>query len=70
MNCNWNQSRPPRSALFVIGALLSWWTAQPAWAHTIHPMALGVFMGGLMTGWVALFRVQRDGHLFDEQAAP
>jgi MFS transporter, DHA1 family, multidrug resistance protein len=58
------------SAAFVIGALLSWWTAQPAWAHTIHPMALGVFMGGLMTGWVALFRVQRDGHLFDEQAAP
>ncbi len=58
------------SMAFVIGALLSWWTALPAWAHTIHPMALGVCMGGLMTAWVALSRVQRDGHVLDEQEAP
>jgi DHA1 family bicyclomycin/chloramphenicol resistance-like MFS transporter len=46
---------------FVVGALLSWWTSVPGWAGTIHPMTLGMGMGGAMTAWIALRRVQRDG---------
>ncbi|MBI5926183.1 MAG: multidrug effflux MFS transporter [Aquabacterium sp.] len=50
------------SIAFLIGALMSWWTSLPAWAGTIHPMTLGMGIGGAMTAWVALGRVQRDGH--------
>lgn len=48
---------------FLIGALLSWWTSLPTWAGTIYPMTLGVGLGGALTAWVALGRVQRDGHM-------
>ena len=46
---------------FVVGAALAWWTAQPGWSGTIHPMTLGMGIGGLITARVALHRVQRDG---------
>lgn len=46
---------------FMIGTLLSMWTALPAWAGTIHPMTLSMGLGGAVTAWVALGRVQRDG---------
>lgn len=46
---------------FGIGTLLSIWTALPAWAGTIHPMTLSMGLGGAITAWVALGRVQRDG---------
>lgn len=46
---------------FGVGALLAWWTAQPGWAGTLHPMTLGLGLGGLSTAWIALRRVQRDG---------
>ncbi len=48
---------------FIIGSVLSWWTALPAWAGTIHPMTLGMGLGGAMTAWIALGRVQRDGRV-------
>jgi DHA1 family bicyclomycin/chloramphenicol resistance-like MFS transporter len=47
---------------FGIGAVLSWWTALPGWAHTIHPMTLGLCVGGIVTAWAALGPVQRYGH--------
>jgi DHA1 family bicyclomycin/chloramphenicol resistance-like MFS transporter len=46
---------------FGIGTLLSVWTALPAWAGTIHPMTISMGLGGAITAWVALGRVQRDG---------
>ncbi len=46
---------------FVIGTLLSLWTALPGWADTIHPMTLSMGLGGAITAWIALGRVQRDG---------
>jgi DHA1 family bicyclomycin/chloramphenicol resistance-like MFS transporter len=48
---------------FCVGALMSWWTSLPAWSGTIHPMTLGMGLGGAITAWVALGRVQRDGHV-------
>jgi DHA1 family bicyclomycin/chloramphenicol resistance-like MFS transporter len=51
------------SIAFLIGALMSWWTSLPAWSGTIHPMTLGMGLGGAITAWVALGRVQRDGHV-------
>ena len=48
---------------FAVGALLSWWTALPGWSGTIHPMTLGMAFCGMLTAWVALGRVQRDGHV-------
>lgn len=51
------------SIAFVIGAIMSWWTSLPGWAGTIHPMTLGMGLGGAITAWVALGRVQRDGHV-------
>lgn len=50
-------------AAFVVGALLSWWSGLPGWAGTIHPMTLGIGLGGTITAWVALGRVQRDGRM-------
>jgi DHA1 family bicyclomycin/chloramphenicol resistance-like MFS transporter len=47
---------------FIVGAIMSWWTAQPGWAGTLYPMTLGMAVGGALTAWVALGRVQRDGH--------
>ena len=49
------------SLAFVVGAVLAWWSAQPGWAGTVHPMTLGVALGGAMTAWTALRRVQRHG---------
>lgn len=46
---------------FCVGAVLSWWTALPGWAGTLHPMTLGLAAGGLLTAWTALRRVQRHG---------
>lgn len=48
---------------FLIGMLLSMWTALPGWAATIHPLTLSMGLGGAITAWVALGRVQRDGHV-------
>lgn len=47
---------------FGISALLSAWMKHPAWSGTIHPMTLGMGLGGLITAFVALGRVQRHGH--------
>lgn len=46
---------------FGVGALLAWWSGLPGWAGTIHPMSLGVALGGALTAWTALRRVQRHG---------
>lgn len=46
---------------FAIAAVLSAWMKHPAWSGTIHPLTLGLGMGGLITATVALGRVQRDG---------
>lgn len=46
---------------FLIGAGLSWWTALPGWAHTIHPMTLGLCLGAMVTAWTALGPVQKHG---------
>ena len=46
---------------FAVGAVLAWWSALPGWAHTVHPMALGIGLGGAATAWTALRRVQRHG---------
>lgn len=46
---------------FLVGAVLSWWTSLPGWAGTLHPMTLGLAMGGALTAWTALRRVQRHG---------
>lgn len=46
---------------FLVGAVLSWWTSLPGWAGTLHPMALGMALGGALTAWTALRRVQRHG---------
>jgi DHA1 family bicyclomycin/chloramphenicol resistance-like MFS transporter len=51
------------SIAFIVGAIMSWWTSLPAWAGTIHPMTLGMGLGGAVTAWVALGRVQRDGRV-------
>jgi len=48
---------------FVVGAIVSWWTSLSAWSGTIHPMTLGMGIGGAITAWVALGRVQRDGRV-------
>jgi DHA1 family bicyclomycin/chloramphenicol resistance-like MFS transporter len=47
---------------FGVGAILSWLAALPGWAHTIHPMTLGVCFWGIVTAWVALVPVQRTRH--------
>lgn len=49
------------SMAFLTGAGLSWWSALPGWANTLHPLTLGMGLGGLCTAWVALVTVQRDG---------
>jgi len=46
---------------FATGSLLSWWSGLPGWAGTIHPMTLGMGLGGALTAWAALGRVQREG---------
>lgn len=48
---------------FLVGAALSWWTALPSWADTIHPMTLGMAIGGVLTAFTALHRVQKHGLL-------
>lgn len=49
------------TAAFGIGLLLSYLTALPALSHTIHPMNVGVGLGGMLTAWVAHTLIQRDG---------
>lgn len=46
---------------FLVGALLAWWSALPGWVGTIHPLTLGMGIGGALTAWAALSRVQRHG---------
>lgn len=46
---------------FLVGAVLSWWSSLPGWTGTIHPLTLGVALGGVLTAWTALRRVQRHG---------
>lgn len=46
---------------FGVGAIMSGWTALPGWAGTIHPLTLGMALGGACTARVALHRVQRHG---------
>ena len=46
---------------FLVGAVLSWWSSLPGWTGTIHPLTLGVALGGALTAWTALRRVQRHG---------
>jgi DHA1 family bicyclomycin/chloramphenicol resistance-like MFS transporter len=45
-----------------IGALLGLWMKAPGWIGTIHPLTLGMGLGGFITAWVGLGLVQRDGH--------
>lgn len=46
---------------FLIGAVVAWWSSLHGWAGTIHPMTLGMGLGGICTAWLGLGRVQRDG---------
>ncbi len=46
---------------FLVGAVLSWWSSLPGWTGTIHPLNLGLTLGGVLTAWTALRRVQRHG---------
>ena len=46
---------------FLVGAVLSWWSSLPGWTGTIHPLTLGLALGGVLTAWTALRRVQRHG---------
>jgi DHA1 family bicyclomycin/chloramphenicol resistance-like MFS transporter len=46
---------------FGISGLLSAWMKMPDWAGTIHPLTMGAGAGALVTAWVGLGRVQRDG---------
>jgi MFS transporter, DHA1 family, multidrug resistance protein len=47
---------------FGIGAVLSAWMSQDAWAHTLHPLTLGMGGMGFVTAWVGMRWVQRHGH--------
>ena len=47
---------------FGVAAVLSAWMKHPAWTGTIHPMLIGCGLGALLTAFIALGRVQRDGH--------
>lgn len=47
---------------FGIGAVLSAWMDSPAWAHSVHPLTLGMGIMGMVTAWVALSPVQKHGH--------
>ena len=46
---------------FGISALLSMWMTHPHWAGTVYPLTVGTGLGALVTAFVALGRVQRDG---------
>ena len=46
---------------FVIGSALGLTMKHPGWAQSIYPLTLGMAAGALMTSWVAMGRVQRDG---------
>jgi len=45
----------------MVGALLSAWTALPAFHDAFFPMTLGMALGAWVTSRMALGRVQRDG---------
>ncbi len=44
-----------------VGALLSAWTALPAFRDAFFPMTIGMGLGAFITSRMALGRVQRDG---------
>lgn len=46
---------------FVIGGLLGLAMKHHDWAQTVYPLTLGMAAGALMTTWVALGPVQRNG---------
>lgn len=49
------------STAFLIGLALSHISAWPPLAHTIHPMTLGMAVGGMATAWVARSVIRQDG---------
>ncbi|MGE5450898.1 MAG: multidrug effflux MFS transporter [Acidobacteriota bacterium] len=51
------------AAAFGVGLVLSQIsTIWPGLTQSIHPLNLGMALGGAVTAWVAGHRVQRDGH--------
>lgn len=54
---------------FGISAVLAVWMKTPGMAGTLHPLTLGVGLGGAITAWVALGLVQRHGRPVVEQHA-
>ncbi|MFY9478760.1 MAG: multidrug effflux MFS transporter [Aquabacterium sp.] len=54
---------------FAISAVLAVWMKTPGMAGTLHPLTLGVGLGGALTAWVALGLVQRHGRPVAEQHA-
>lgn len=54
---------------FGISAVLAVWMKTPGMAGTLHPLTLGVGLGGAITAWVALGLVQRHGRPAVEQHA-
>ncbi len=49
------------SAAFAVGLVLSQLTSLPPLAHSIHPMNLGMTLGGMSTAWVAFTLVRKHG---------
>jgi DHA1 family bicyclomycin/chloramphenicol resistance-like MFS transporter len=58
------------TAAFLVGLLLSQITSMPGIAQSIHPMTLGMALGGATTAWVAHSLVKRDGLPPSIQAIP
>lgn len=46
---------------FGIGALLSAWMGHALWAHTLHPLTLGMGAMAFATAWVGMRWVRRHG---------
>lgn len=49
------------TAAFLVGLLLSQITSLPGVTQSIHPMTLGMALGGATTAWIAHRLVKRDG---------
>lgn len=49
------------SVAFLVGLVLSLLTGLPALTHSIHPMNLGMTLGGMSTAWVAFTLVRQHG---------
>lgn len=50
------------AAAFLVGLVMSQITNWPGATQSIHPMNLGMAVGGATTAWVARRLIQRDGH--------